>query len=760
MNNYEEIQDAAYSYINFDLPIIPLCSHNHRGCSDQHKDRCKSPGKAPLLKNWSQHMHTDEEHLEEWFSTNRYINIGLVLGQTDDWNIVGVDIDGELGEQLFQELTKTNDVPDTWEYSTGGGRRLLYMLPDGVQTQKHKVAWKEGHEELAFLAQGQQTVLPPSIHPSGSRYLWVDGHSPIDSDLAMAPPWIIQMVQREDVAEDLPWSNGPLSTPVVMEEFTSTTGEGDRSNHMTRFVGTLCAKRTISKEVIIQTAMQQNLLYCDPPLSQGEVEAMVESIYNSEMQKHQKMLQNQRRRQELHPLALAESFEKDLNKRGVFWMYNQDKGKIYRTTSAIGPWVMLAEESAHAEISTFIAGLDASLATMSKVTEVYKQMIIRSINKNGPGDELNLGDHPYTEEIALENGILQWKTGKLVPWDPKYRHTAIIEATWKEDIQQTEAWMMWNEALSQWLPNPKTIEFLQEYIGYALLPSCKMRTAVFLYGEGANGKSLFLDVVNLLFSKSSIVTNPTALSSRFGTAVIIDKLLVVCSDIDATFLDKTGTLKQIIAGDRVRAEYKGGKEFDFVPVCKLLFSANKLPRSADRTHGWYSRLQIVEFPHQFAPDTKYYTKLLTTMASEEGRAALLAWAVEGLQRITNNQKWTSSPDMIQAKKQYRIDNDNVLAFMDACLEPHPFKEGSYKTSLVTKAVYLTYKEWCAEAGVRCVGQQEFTQRVGSTYKKKALRWKTPRGWRTQNSLIDVRFSSDKEFDMKESYEMNVAVHCN
>lgn len=757
MSVYDQIKDLAYSYLTLDLPIIPLCSHNHRGNSDQHKEKCKSPGKAPVLKNWSQHKTTTEDELDSWFAGNKYLNIGLVLGQTENWNIVGVDIDGELGEKTFQEVSKQQAVPDTWEFTSGNGRRLLYLLPDNLATQKCKVTWKEGHEELAFLAQGQQTVLPPSMHASGKQYTWIDGHSPFECDIAMAPNWIIEKikVQVPNGPEQLPSFFGePLSTPVVMEEYAKDVSEGNRSNTLARMVGSLCAKRTLTKEVIKQATMQQNLLFCHPPLDESEIDAMVESIYESEMQKHQKMLQRQRRRQELHPAALAELFNAKLNNEGIFWRYNETKGKMYRTTNLQGPWVMLSNEAALAEIHSFIVDQDASMAVMSKCNEIYSQMVILSTNKNGDGHELNLGDNPYSDYIAIRNGVFDWKNLKLLPWEPNYLHTSMIEATWNSAAKETEAWKLWDEALHSWIDEEDTIKFLQEYIGYALLPSNKMRTSVFLHGEGANGKSLFIDVVQSLFESSTIVTQPVALSSRFGTSCIIDKLLVVCSDIDATYLDRTGVLKQLIAGDRVRAEYKNGKEFDFVPVCKLLFSANKLPKSADKSHGWYSRLQFVLFPHEFEPNQQYYANIMSTMRSDEGRSALLAWAIEGLQRLEINGKWTISQGMIKSKDEYRRDNDNVLAFAESMLEDSPIKDGGYKTSLVAKAVYLTYKEWCEDVGMKSASQQEFMARMGSRYEKKSLRWKVGSGWKSQLSFVDVQFQEDSDFGAKTTYEFH------
>ena len=762
MSMHDDIRDAAYSYLAFDLPIIPLCSHNHRGCSDKHVEKCKTPGKVPLIAQWTKHLDTTEDDLEEWFTSNRYSNIGVVLGQTLNYNLVGIDIDGDMGEQTFQEVSREKEIPHTWEFTSGNGRRLLYQLPMGVQTKKNRVAWKEGHEELAFMATGQQTVLPPSMHASGRQYKWIEDHSPQDCDLAEAPDWIIELVKIEgsvilEGPEDLPPGVGgkalQLSTPVVAEESMINVGEGGRSNALTRLVGSLCAKRVLSKEVILQTALQQNKLYCNPPLGESEVVAMVESIYNSEMAKHQKFLDRQRKKEETHPAALAEKFETQLNNAGIYWKYNETKGRMYRTKNSEGPWVMISQEASTAEIHAFLMEIDGSLARTGLCAEVYQQMVVRSTKKYGAATELNLGDHPYHEYVAINNGVLDWAKGELLPWDMHFNHTTMIEADWRTDVETLEAYNLWRTALKTWLDSDETIMFLQEYIGYALLPSCKMRTAVFLHGEGANGKSLFLDAIHTLFASTAMVTQPAALSTRFGTACIIDKLLIMCSDIDATYLDKTGVLKQLIAGDRIRAEYKGGKEFDFVPVGKLLFSANKLPKSADKSHGWYSRIQVVNFPHTFKEDAEYYETFIRTMTSPEGKAVLLHWAVEGLRRLRSQGKWTISSQMQEAKLDYRKDNDNVLAFISEQLEENPMHEESYKTSLVLKAVYSTYVEWCEDQGVKAVGQPEFVQRIQSTYKVKPLRWKVRGGWKTQASIIDTRFKEAAMFDGLASYSI-------
>lgn len=754
MSQYDDIREAAEQYIAMELPVIPLCSHNHRGCSDKHKIACKSPGKSPTLKQWSKHAHTEAEDLETWFSWNKYSNLGLVLGQTQDWNIVGVDIDGELGEATFQELSKDQVVPETWEYKTGGGRRLLFTLPEGMETKKNKVTWKEGHEELAFLAQGQQTVLPPSVHPSGRLYEWVEGHSPIDMDAAAAPAWIVDYV-KIDRSEQGKLEVKAYSTPVTSMESGMNINHGSRSNALARMVGSLCAGTKASVDMIIASAQQWNLVNCTPPLEYEAVEACCSSIWTSEMEKQKKNLERQQKRQEMNAAILTEHFAIAQANKSIFYRYFQERGRLYSTKKENGPWIACTEEEVKADIHEFLILQDSSIATIAKCNELYQQLQILCTKEYGDGSALDIGRNPNNKTICLQNGVLDWEKGKLVPWSKDFNHTIQFNASWNPKAEETRAYKVWMEALHSWLDEEETIEFLQEYIGYALLPTCKMRTAVFLHGEGANGKSLFLDIVQLLFADCYHITQPKVLATRFGTSAIVDKMLLVCSDIDATYLESTGTLKQIIAGDEIRAEYKGGKEFNVKPVCKLLFSANTLPKTGDKSHGWYSRLQFIKFPHQFAADQRYYDKLMSTMESEEGRSAVLSWAIEGLRRLWARDKFTISTNMLEGKKNYQKDNDNVMAFADDLLTKiHVVDDIQPSDMLMTKPLYNMYKDYCDEGGTKVVSQMAFTSRLSQIgYTSKNVRMKTAQGWRTCRAILGAAWKSEGAEDRISTYNM-------
>lgn len=766
MTQNDAIREAAYGYINLGLPIIPLCSVDHKGMSTIHQERCKAPGKTPILKQWSKHVTTTEEHLSEWFSRNANANIGLVLGQTADWNIVGVDIDGEKGEETFQEMCKTKDVPSTWSYLTGGGRRLLYQLPDGLVTKKNKIACGEGHEEVAFIATGQQSVLPPSLHSSGKVYTWEEECSPFETDISMAPKWIIDIVSVDNrtnlkdpfTATSTTYNLNEMSPTVTKEDFEKIVDEGDRSNHLAKLVGSWCANKKLSKEDVINLAIKTNAENLQPPLPELEVRAMVDSIFEAEQQKRAEKAAKKARRSEMSTTVLADLFWKEQFEQGKHWRYYAERQRFYMTTLDQAPWVLQEDFEVELAIELFLQSIDPLMADSGHRAELEKSFGLLLINHFGDGSGFNVGKNPNTDLLAVGNGLLDWKTGKLQHWDPKYNHTYNIQALFNEKAKESEAAQIWETALNTWLPDQDTIKFLQEYIGYALLPDCKMRTAVFLEGGGSNGKSLFIDCVKKLFDGSVVIAQPHSLADKFGTTCLLDKMLIVCSDVDSGYLNQTGVLKQIIAGDDIRGEFKGGSIFDFTPIGKMLFSANKLPKSSDKTHGWYSRLQLVKFPHEFPVDQEYYDTITTTFNTKEGRSALLYWAVEGLQRLKAQGKFTVSNDMKVSMNQYKADNDNVVAFVTELLEPSPLKEGSYKTSLVLKAVYDTYKSWCEETGSKAVGQSEFTSRltVNKDYIKKPLRWKVGGVWKSCISLVDTKFREDVEYDAKENYDLLTA----
>lgn len=113
----------------------------------------------------------------------------------------------------YQAQWSQGDVPPTWTFrSSPEGRGLLYRWPHDLPCKSTAQASPGEHKELRLMGNGSQTVLPPSRHPSESRYTWEPGHSPDDLPLAPAPDWLRARL-CVDVPTHKPASTTPQGTP-------------------------------------------------------------------------------------------------------------------------------------------------------------------------------------------------------------------------------------------------------------------------------------------------------------------------------------------------------------------------------------------------------------------------------------------------------------------------------------------------------------------------------------------------------------------
>ncbi len=551
----------------------------------------------------------------------------------------------------------------------------------------------------------------------------------------------------------------PLSPPIEFQDWNRTVSKGERNTHITKLAGSLIARGSIPKKEVIVFLKTWNKDHCDPPIDEVEIEVMVTALYESE--KHKQLTRKAKRGKDevvLRPVPFAEAFLNKQKEQGYNWKYSTTRGMFYRCDDSTGPWQPLEVIFLQKLIRQQLVHEEPSWDKMHYVSEIL--VALKEIMASEAETHLfDMGAGTDLTYVFLENGMLDWKKGVVVPWNPATYSTIQIPVTWnpkEAENGQSEALRVWEEALHEWIPDDDTIKFLQEYLGYCLLPDCSFRTAIFLFGAGSNGKSLFLDVITKLFGQYISFIPLHRIADRFETVGLLDKLINVCGDIDPRYIKETSILKAAISGDVIRGEYKYGKSFHFTPTSRLIFSANTLPRSQDRTYGWYSRWRFIEFPHRFAVNPSYKASLLSTMATPEALSALLWWAVEGLKRLYANGTFMDSYTMQAAAMSYRTENDNVLAFAEALLSP--IEEVELESMAISErpppitiaSLYRVYTDWCEEQGVKAASQSGFTKRLmdNGSYVK-SIR---PLGGRSTNCIVNAELSPEveKEYKMAEA----------
>jgi putative DNA primase/helicase len=233
---------------------------------------------------------------------------------------------------------------------------------------------------------------------------------------------------------------------------------------------------------------------------------------------------------------------------------------------------------------------------------------------------------PVSKYINVANGMIEWNSKIVVdrlPHDPLYLSTVQLPVTYKVSAACPDF-----DAFLAWAVAEDDIPRVWEIIGYLMMAGNPLQRAILLTGGGGNGKGVLLEVLAKLLGRDNCTSVPLHDfgENRFATAELLGKIANICGDIDATYIENTSRIKEITGEDTVMGERKGQDPFYFRPWCKMVFSANDIPASADSSRGWTRRFEVVHFPNTPAVSDGQLKERLTTSASLSGiaRKAILA----------------------------------------------------------------------------------------------------------------------------------------
>lgn len=251
---------AALWYAKNGIPVFPLHWPMEAGCSCGKWD-CHSPGKHPLTPRGFKDATTDTRKVAEWWDIHRFANIGLPTGAASGFLVVDCDPRNGGPSERGELVQQFGPIPDTAEVITGGGGRHFYFRYPGGAVPK---ALAEG---IDLKGDGGYVVAPPSMHASGKRYQ-VDGPEGAKALLhpSELPPWLQKRISA-------------ARTSTRMENVTDGAkwGAGQRNNKLASLAGTM-RRRGLSREAIEAALLEENQRRCEPPLPDGEVRQIAESV--------------------------------------------------------------------------------------------------------------------------------------------------------------------------------------------------------------------------------------------------------------------------------------------------------------------------------------------------------------------------------------------------------------------------------------------------------------------------------------------------
>jgi putative DNA primase/helicase len=264
---------------------------------------------------------------------------------------------------------------------------------------------------------------------------------------------------------------------------------------------------------------------------------------------------------------------------------------------------------------------------------------------------------------------------------------------------------MFQKYLDEVLPEKELQNIIAEFFGYIFTKHLKMEKALFLFGGGANGKSVLFDLMNALLGKENISNfSLSNLIEEHNRALIAYKLLNYGSEINAT--RTRDEFKNLVSTEPIQARLKYGNSFTMENYAKLAFNCNELPKDFDHQNAYFRRLLIIPF-RVTIPENKQDKTLANKIINTE-LAGVFNWIIDGLKRLLKAEKFTESQIVKDTLETYKRESDNVACFI---------AENSYKPSsndyILLKDLHANYKMFCMNDGARFLKKLNFKRRLES-----------------------------------------------
>lgn len=258
----------------------------------------------------------------------------------------------------------------------------------------------------------------------------------------------------------------------------------------------------------------------------------------------------------------------------------------------------------------------------------------------------------------------------------------------------------WLQFLDQvFAGDQELIDWLQRFCGYLLTGSTEEQIFLFCFGHGANGKSVFIEVLkHVMGDYSRAIASETLSESKRQAggatpdlAALIGARLVMCNETEDNTALAESLVKSLVSGDSMAVRKLYAAPVEFAPNFKLVMAGNHKPIVRGTDNGIWRRIRMVPFARTFMPDERD-PHLLAKLKVETPH--ILAWMVDGSVAWTKHGLSDTPKAIDAATDEYRVDQDIIGRWLEECTSPAPQGEVS------TGDLYACYSEWCISSGLR------------------------------------------------------------
>ena len=353
-----------------------------------------------------------------------------------------------------------------------------------------------------------------------------------------------------------------------------------------------------------------------------------------------------------------------------------------------GRYELVDEQQFMGIIKQLLTDYDEQIVRMRDVREACQMLLTES--RYADLEEFNSDE----SLINFTNGLL-YVSGdelKLQPHSPETLSTIQIPCEWEGEEVPTPVFDRFMDRLTN---GDKAVEeLLLEFMGvcFSNVKGFRFKKALFLFGEGDTGKSIFKKLLERILGKGNFMAiSLQELEGRFGKSALFGKRLAGSSDMSFLPIKELSNFKMLTGGDSVFADSKFKNPFEFTYGGMLCFCTNQLPVFGGDNGKWvYDRIMAVECINVI-PAEEQDKKILDKLYAE--RVGIIYKAVRALQTvIANGYRFSEPESVMNVRKKYQLENSSVIGFLQSCLCE---TDGSGYSVTLSK-IFDAYRTWHRE----------------------------------------------------------------
>jgi P4 family phage/plasmid primase-like protien len=356
------------------------------------------------------------------------------------------------------------------------------------------------------------------------------------------------------------------------------------------------------------------------------------------------------------------------------------------------------------------AFVKSAIRALTDETKYYSSQRMRSVITALEGCQgLRVPVSEWDSDQAILNtpvGIVDLKTGKIRVLEEddfvtKVSGVAPIQGStplFDQFLRETFPVECWGNAQEE------VIDFVLGVLSLAVTGEQLVQQFFFLWGSGANGKSVLLDIMRDLLGDYGITLKTSALMSgnQNGKDYEIARLdgvrMAVASELGRTDRWDEPLVKSLTGDSTIPIRQIYGTPKEAVNQATLIIAGNHKPRFNGTDGGMVRRMVMLPFK-AVVPKEQRDVNLRSKIVAAEG-GAILDKLIQRLVRLRS--EGLNQPEVIQAATDdYVLQNDDLQAFFDDHCDR---AEGSWAS---TDDLYRIFRVWKENRGERPMAQSQW-----------------------------------------------------